>query len=117
VSAVAIARARELAQRSGYTDRCEFRVVDLDAGLPAGDHADLLLCNKFRDPRLDVPIIERLAPGGLLAISALSEVDAQPGPFRAKRGELTNAFAALDIIAAGEAHGEAWLLGRRMTSS
>jgi len=57
-------------------------------------------------------IIQRLAPGGLLAITALSEVDAEPGPFRASPGELPAAFAELDVIAAGEGHGEAWLLGR-----
>ena len=43
-----------------------------------------ILCHKFRDRRLDQAIIERLAPGGLLAIAVLSEVGAAPGPFRAK---------------------------------
>ena len=55
-----------------------------------------------------------LAPGGLLAISALSEVGAQPGPFRVSAGELPTAFAGLRQIAGGECGGEAWLLARRI---
>lgn len=113
VSPVAIAQAAELAARCGQSERTVFAVVDLDNGLPPGRPADVLLCNKFRDPRLDEAMIHRLAAGGLLAISVLSEVGASPGPFRARPGELLEAFAALDVIAADEADGEAWLLARR----
>ena len=112
VSPVAIARARELAADNGVGARCRFEVVDLDDGLPAGPPADVILCHKFRDRRLDAAISERLAPGGLLAISALSEVGAKPGPFRVRAGELPAAFAALERIATGEGDGEAWLLAR-----
>lgn len=110
ISEVAIASARDLARRRGIDRRCRFDVVDLDEGLPPGAPVDLLLCNNFRDRRLDRALIERLAPGGLLAIRTLSEVDAQPGPFRAARGELVSAFGELDLVAAGEANGHAWLL-------
>jgi SAM-dependent methyltransferase len=113
VSAVAVAQAEDLAARCGYTARCHFEVVDLDDGLPAGEQVDVVLCNKFRDPRLDLSIIERLRDGGLLAISVLSEVGAAPGAFRARPGELVKAFGALDVIASAEADGEAWLLARR----
>lgn len=112
VSATAVGQARDLALRSGVVDRCRFDVVDLDDGLPDGPPVDVILCHKFRDRRLDQAMIDRLAPGGLLAIAALSEVGAAPGPFRAVAGELPAAFAALDIIAAGEADGLAWLLAR-----
>ncbi|HEY0229593.1 MAG TPA: class I SAM-dependent methyltransferase [Mycobacterium sp.] len=112
ISAVAIAQARDLAQRSGVTDRCRFDVVDLDDGLPDGPPVDLVVCHKFRDRRLDHAILDRLAPGGLLAIVALSEVGAAPGPFRATPGELSAAFAALDHISSGEVQGHAWLLAR-----
>jgi SAM-dependent methyltransferase len=115
VSPVAIAQARSLAARCGVGGRCRFDVVDLDDGLPAGPPADVILCHKFRDRRLDGAIIERLAPGGLLAIAALSEVDARRGPFRARPGELLAAFAELDVIAAGEGGGHAWLLARTRT--
>ena len=37
---------------------------------------------------------------------------ATPGPFRGAAGELSAAFAGLDVIAAGEGQGEAWLLAR-----
>ena len=110
ISPVAISQARDLARRSGVDDRCRFDVADLDEGLPAGPPVDIILCHKFRDRRLDQAIIERLAPGGLLAIAALSEVGAAPGPFRAVAGELPAAFAGLNVIAAGEGHGHAWLL-------
>lgn len=112
VSAVAIGQARELARHSGIDERCRFDVVDLDDGLPDGPPVDVILCHKFRDPRLDQAFIERLAPGGLLATAALSEVGAEPGPFRAAPGELAVAFAELDVIAAGEGQGQAWLLAR-----
>jgi SAM-dependent methyltransferase len=112
VSPVAIAQARDLAERNGVGDRCRFDIVDLDEGLPAGPPVDVILCHKFRDRRLDEAMICRLAPGGLLAIAVLSEVGAAPGPFRAVAGELPDAFADLDLVAAGECDGYAWLLGR-----
>jgi SAM-dependent methyltransferase len=113
ISPVAVRQARELAQRRGVGDRCRFDVVDFDAGLPVGPPVDVIVCHKFRDRRLDRAIIERLAPGGLLAIAVLSEVGASPGPFRAAAGELTAAFAGLDVIDADEGDGLAWLLARR----
>ncbi|MCV7194979.1 class I SAM-dependent methyltransferase [Mycobacterium angelicum] len=112
VSAVAIGQARELAQRDGISDRCRFEVCDLDDGLPAASAVDVILCHKFRDRRLDHALIERLGPGGLLAIAARSEVGAAPGPFRAAPGELTAAFGDLELVAAGEGDGLAWLLAR-----
>ena len=117
VSPVAVAQACELARRAGVSDRCRFEVVDLDGGLPAGPPADLILCHRFRDPRLDHAIVERLAPGGLLAIAVLSEVGATPGAFRAAAGELPAAFAELDLMAAGEGEGHAWLLARTTKAS
>ncbi|MCV7220830.1 class I SAM-dependent methyltransferase [Mycolicibacterium elephantis] len=113
ISPTAISQARDLAARSGVGDRCRFDVVDLDSGLPAGPPVDVVLCHRFRDRRLDQPIIERLAPGGLLAISTRSVVGAGPGRFRTAPGELTTAFAQLENIASGEGDGEAWLLARK----
>lgn len=112
VSAVAIEQARDLAQRCGVADRTRFDVVDLDDGLPAGPPADVIVCAQFSDRRLDAPIRSRLAAGGLLAVSVLSEVGATPGRYRAAPGELTAAFGDLEVLTAGEADGRAWLLGR-----
>ena len=112
VSPVAIARARDLAGDEGVADRCNFEVFDLDGGLPAVPPVDVLLCNRFRDRRLDAAIIGRLAAGGLLAMSALSEVGAEPGPYRAAAGELTRAFGTLEVLGAGEGDGQAWLVAR-----
>ena len=113
VSAVAVKQATELATREGVDDRCRFVAWDLDAGLPAGAPAAVILCHRFRDARLDDAVIARLAPGGLLAITALSEVGATPGRFRVAAGGLPRAFAALDVIATGEADGEAWLVATK----
>ena len=113
VSSVAIDLARELAGLSDVTDRCRFVVHDLDDGLPPGPPVDLVLCHKFRDPDLDMALIDRLAPEGLLAVATLSEVDSEPGRFRALRGELREAFDLLEVLAEGEADGIAWLIGRK----
>lgn len=113
VSPVAIAQARRRARDCGLGDQCRFDVVDLDDGLPQGPAADVLYCTRFRDRRLDAPMIARLAPGGLLAVTALSQVGGGSGRFRAAPGELRRAFDGLTVIAAGEAQGVAWLLARR----
>lgn len=113
VSPVAVDLADELALRSGVADRCRFEVWDLDGGLPPGPPLDLVVCHMYREPRLDRELIERLAPRGLLAIASLSEVGGESGRFRARRGELREAFAALEILADDEADGVARLLGRR----
>jgi SAM-dependent methyltransferase len=115
ISEVALDQARDLARRSGVGDKCRFEVRDLDDGLPDGPPVDVILCHKFRDRRLDRAIIERLAPGGLVAIYALSEVGATRGPFRATPGELTAAFGELELISAGEGQGHAWVLARRLS--
>ncbi|OBJ61145.1 bifunctional 2-polyprenyl-6-hydroxyphenol methylase/3-demethylubiquinol 3-O-methyltransferase UbiG [Mycobacterium sp. 1423905.2] len=112
VSATAIDQARKLAQDNGISDRCRFDVVDLDDGVPPGPPAAVILCNLFRDRRLDRQIVDRLAPGGVLAIATLSQVGGRPGPFRATPGELSAAFADLEILASDESDGRAWLLAR-----
>lgn len=114
VSPVAIDLATSLASANGIEERCRFAVHDLDVGLPAGPEVDLLFCYLFRDPALDLPIVERLAPGGVLAIAVLSEVQAGPGPFRAVPGELTDAFSSkVEVLNAGEGDGMAWLIGTK----
>jgi len=113
VSPVAIGYAHELAVRNQVDDHCRFTVVDLDDGLPAGEQANTIVCHRFRAPHRYPAIVERLAPGGLLAIAVLSEVDGGPSPYRASPGELSVAFADLDLIAEGEGDGVAWLMARR----
>ncbi|MGE2833267.1 class I SAM-dependent methyltransferase [Mycobacterium sp. SMC-4] len=113
VSGVAVSQAREWAVRTGCAERCHFEVLDLDGGLPAGPPADVIICSRYRDARLDDALIARLAPAGLLAISALSEVGAEPGRFRVARGELARAFGELEELAAGEGDGLAWVLARK----
>jgi SAM-dependent methyltransferase len=113
VSPVAIQLARESARLSGVGERCCFHVHDLDHGLPDGEQMDLVVCYLFREAGIDQAMIDRLKPGGMLAVACLSEVGHGPGRFRAKAGELTEAFAGLDVQEAGEADGSAWLIGRK----
>ena len=113
VSAVAVERARALAQEAGVADRCRFEVVDLDRGLPDGPLVDVLVCHMFRDTSLYAPMVARLAPGGLLAMAVQSEADVGPGRYKAPRSELTEAFASLAPVDAGEGSGFAWFLGRK----
>lgn len=113
ISGVAIDQAGDLAARCGVADRCRFSVADLDSGLPAGGPAEVIVCQRFRAPHLYPVLAQRLAPGGLLAIEVLSEVDAEPGPYRAPAGELRAAFGDLGVIAEGERAGIAWLLARK----
>lgn len=112
VSAVALAQARDLAAECGVGERCTFTEADLDGGLPAGPRANVVVCHKFRDSRLDGAIVARLAPGGLLAISALSAAGTETTPFRVRAGELEQAFAELNVLAAGVSDGTAWMLAR-----
>lgn len=112
VSPVAIEQARQLAARHGVGQRCRFDVADLDDGLPDGPQADVVLCHRFRDPRLYAALRARLAPDGLLALCVLSEVGAEPGRFRAVAGELRAQFGDLRVIAGHEGGGEAWILAR-----
>lgn len=113
ISRVALETARSLAARHRVTDRCRFEVADLDEGLPPGDPVDLILCHLFRDPSLDGALVERLAPGGTLAVAALSEVGATPGRFRAVPGELLAAFGDLEVVEHGEGDGLAWLVATK----
>ena len=113
ISPVAIDLARQLAVRSGVADRCTFEVWDLDDGLPPRPPMDLVVCHMYREPHLDQELIDRLTPGGLLAVATLSEVGAGPGRFRARPGELREAFAQLELLAESEGDGAAFLVGRK----
>lgn len=89
--------------------------ADLDLGLPpecAGPY-DVVVCQRFRDPALYPAFVGRLAPGGLLVVTVLSEVDDEPGPFRAPAGELEAAFRGLDVLHHHEGGGEAHLVAVR----
>jgi SAM-dependent methyltransferase len=113
VSTVALRAGAELAARHGVTDRVRWWDHDLDTGLPgpAREYA-LVVCQRFRDPRLYPELVRALAPGGLLAITVLSRTGADAGPFRAEPGELLAAFGGLDVLAHRDADGEATLLAR-----
>lgn len=87
---------------------------DLDDGLPpecTGPY-DVIVCQRFRAPALYPHLRTRLAPGGLLAVTVLSEVHDGPGRFRAQVGELLRAFEGLDVLAHREGDGEETLLAR-----
>jgi 2-polyprenyl-3-methyl-5-hydroxy-6-metoxy-1,4-benzoquinol methylase len=113
VSPVALDAGRELAAREGVTVR--WLLHDLDAGLPGAGPYDVVVCQRFRDPARYPELAARLAPGGLLVVTVLSEVGEGPGPFRAPAGELCAAFGALEVLHHVERDGEASIVVRAVT--
>lgn len=113
ISPVAIEMAENLVAAYGLEGKCMLEVWDLDRGLPPGQPVDVLFCHLFREPGLYDAMVERLAPGGLLAVAVLSEVTGQQGRFRARPGELREAFGHLDVLGEGEDDGVARLLARK----
>jgi SAM-dependent methyltransferase len=116
-SALAVGLLVSAASDAGSLDRVDARVVDLDDGLPDDvRHVELIVCQRFRDPSLYLPMVERLGAGGVLMVTVLSAVGAtDPGPFHAPPGELRSAFAAegVEIIEHAEGDGVAHLVARR----
>jgi SAM-dependent methyltransferase len=112
VSPAALRSGRALAAEHGVAG-VRFVRADLDAGLSVDGPYSLVVCQRFRDPALYPALAGALAPGGLLVITVLSEVDEEPGRFRARPGELVAAFAELEVLAHEEGNGEATLLARR----
>jgi SAM-dependent methyltransferase len=115
VSPVGLAAAAALARRHGVATGVTWWVHDLDAGLPHGCAGpyDVVVCQRFRDPQRYPQLAVRVAAGGLLVVTVLSEVGAEPGAWRAAPGELRAAFGELDVLADREGDGEAGLLARR----
>jgi SAM-dependent methyltransferase len=115
VSPIAIDALREAARAAGLIDRIDARVTDLDIGLPAEPTAaDVIVCQRFRQPSIYAEIAERLAVGGIAIVTVLSEVGTDsPGPFHAPPGELIAAFDGFDILDARENGGVATIVARR----
>ncbi|WP_098960145.1 bifunctional 2-polyprenyl-6-hydroxyphenol methylase/3-demethylubiquinol 3-O-methyltransferase UbiG [Pseudonocardia sp. N23] len=113
VSPVALASGAALAAANGAA--VSWRAGDLDSGLPPGCTGpyDVVVCQRFRDPRLHPVFARVLAPGGLLVLTVLSAVDDEPGPFRAGPGELAAAFDGLTTVVHEEGNGEATLIAIR----
>ncbi|MEJ8277690.1 class I SAM-dependent methyltransferase [Pseudonocardia spirodelae] len=119
VSPAGLAAGAALVASSQPPGRVRWVEADLDRGFADGfpDETgpyDVVVCQRFRDPALYPALADAVAPGGLLAVTVLSEVGDAGGPFRAPPGELTTAFAGeLEVIAHHEGAGEAHLLARR----
>ena len=114
ISDIALQSAARLASDHGVQQRLRLWPHDLDEGLPhgLGDGFAVIICQRFREPRL-YPLLNRLlAPHGLLAITVLSSVGGRAGRFCAEPGELLSAFGSLQVLAHRETCGEAALLAR-----
>lgn len=92
--------------------RCAFSVHDLDGGLPEGPPVDFIACHLFNDESLDRVMLDRLTPGGVLALCVLSEAGSVPGPFRVRTGSLLERFGGDDILAHEEGEGLASIVVR-----
>lgn len=100
VSALAIEVIGRAAQSLELGSRVDARVVDLDTGLP-GDVADvdLVVCQRFWQPRLYDALVRVLRPGGLGIVTVLSSVglEREAGSFHAPPGDLSEAFDRTDV--------------------
>lgn len=117
-SGVAIELLRDVAAAAELSQRVDARTVDLDHGLPDELGAfEVIVCQRFRDPRLYGPMIDRLRPGGVAIVTVLSSVgSADPGPFHAPAGELSDAFGAderCETLRSWEGEGVAHVVVRR----
>jgi 2-polyprenyl-3-methyl-5-hydroxy-6-metoxy-1,4-benzoquinol methylase len=118
-SDVAITALNSAAVQLGVRDRIDTRVVDLDDGLPTefAGACSLVICQRFRDPRLYEQLVYMAEPNGVLVVTVLSRVGlvGEHGPFHAPAGDLVCSFRDLDVdvIRSIEADGEATLVARR----
>jgi SAM-dependent methyltransferase len=115
-SDVAIEALHARAVELGLDDRIDGRVVDLDQGLPPelDGLCSIVICQRFRDPKLYPQLVAAARHGGLIVITVLSRVGltVEPGPFHAAPGDLVSAFRDLDvrIVTSVERDGEATLV-------
>ena len=122
VSPAGLAAGAELATARQPPGRIRWVEADLDDGFPVEDGVEdrvddrvyeVVVCQRFRAPALYPALSAAVAPGGVLAVSVLSEVGDTGGRFRAAPGELARAFAGLEVLAHHEDAGQAHLLARR----
>ena len=71
VSRVALCTASGFAGRLGVSSKVTWREVDLDGGIGTSDTYDVVLCQHFRDRKLNSQLAARTAPGGLLLVAHL----------------------------------------------
>ena len=119
VSPLAIGALQAAAQERNLADRIDARVADLDDGLPRDleGRCALVICQRFRDPRLYPALVAAATPGGLVVVTVLSVVGAESaGPFHAPPGELESAFRGLpvEVLRIDEGDGAATLVARRI---
>jgi SAM-dependent methyltransferase len=117
-SAVAIGLLHDAAAAAGVAGRVDALVFDLDEGLPDDlGTFEVIVCQRFRDPALYTPMIDRLAPGAIAIVTVLSTVGStDPGQFHAPPGELPEAFGAdgrCELLHSWEGEGLAHVVVRR----
>jgi SAM-dependent methyltransferase len=118
VSGVALDLVGQAASSCGVETRVTTRRFDADRGVPDDlTEVDVIVCQRFRDPRLYPTIIDRLRPGGLAIVTVLSAVGVEGpvGAFHAPAGELLAAFTrdSVELVETREGDGEASVVVRR----
>ena len=119
VSPVAVGATKRFARLHEIDHLVDARVHDLGGGLPhdlLGECA-LVICQKFRDPKLYPELVTALTDDGVLVVTVLSEVGlvGEAGSFHARPGDLVATFRDLDIdiVSHSEANGLATIVARR----
>jgi 2-polyprenyl-3-methyl-5-hydroxy-6-metoxy-1,4-benzoquinol methylase len=118
VSGVALDLVEQGAASCGVGPQVATRRLDVDGGLPDDlTEFDVIVCQRFRDPRLYPTIIDRLRPEGMAIVTVLSAVGVEgpAGTFHAPAGELVTAFTrdGIEMIDTREGDGQASVVVRR----
>lgn len=90
---------------------------DLMEDIPAEGKFDLIVCQRYRAPKIYARLVSLLAPGGTLVLSVLSEVgyNGKVSQYRASPGETFRAFSSkLYVVKYSEGNGVSTLLARKM---
>ena len=111
ISAVALERLAQAAQRRGLADRVHPLHADLDAWRPAPDAHDLVLQTAFFDRALLPSLAAAVRPGGRLILEVFNQrrLVTHPGftpDFTARPGELVALCQGWTVLHAAEEAGE-----------
>lgn len=103
VSRVALEHAQATARQAGLDDRVLFAQADLDRYRPPAGMFDLIIVIRYLNRALFPALIDALKPGGLLIYATLNWLRAETHPdapreYLLNPGELSTAFAALEIL-------------------
>ena len=98
-----------LAAGAAASSAVRWHLADLDDGLPVTGPYDVVVCQRFWDPRL--ALVPLLGPGGLLVMTVLTQ-----GAYGAPAGALLEVCAGLLVLHHEHGDREASVVARRFSA-